>query len=56
MLLIMAIADGVLFGISYLKRLLKLCILDGDNEIDLLWTEGSDEWPIVHKIICGEVS
>jgi hypothetical protein len=55
-LLVMAIADGALFGIYSLEELWQQRMVDGDNEMPLLWDEPASALPIVRRIEKGEVS
>ena len=56
LLLTMAIADGVLFGIQSMDDLWQQRIPDGDNEMHLLWNESASTLPIARRIENGKLS
>ncbi|KAH6614601.1 hypothetical protein B0J18DRAFT_439744 [Chaetomium sp. MPI-SDFR-AT-0129] len=56
LLVMMAIADGALFGISSPDDLWKQRIPDGDNETHLLWNDSASTLPIARRIGEGKVS
>lgn len=56
MLLLMAIADGALYGIHSLDDLWEQRIGEGDNEKQLLWKKKSKNQPIARRIRNGQVS
>ncbi|KAK3896489.1 hypothetical protein C8A05DRAFT_20540, partial [Staphylotrichum tortipilum] len=55
-LLAMAIADGALFGIHSLDDLWEQRIIDGDNEMPLLWNESASALPIARRVEHGKVT
>ncbi|KAH6617437.1 hypothetical protein F5144DRAFT_586453, partial [Chaetomium tenue] len=56
LLVMMAIADGALFGISSPDDLWQQRIPDGDNETHLLWNDSASTLPIARRIENGKVS
>jgi hypothetical protein len=56
LLIAMAIADGALFGIRSLDDLWKQRMVDGDNEMPLLWNESASDLPIARRIEGGKVT